>query len=131
MYLMGWAFFSAQLMRALEPCSVESVALVLRDDEVLRPLFEQYTGLRVVVCPITVQTDSRSFSTECHMGLRPTEGNEDASRAGFYPAVPISAVPPGGRPAHARKSVFKGALAPGIEDPALGSGTLAVITYLS
>jgi hypothetical protein len=64
MYLMGQAFFSAQLMRAFEPRSVESVALVLRDDEVLRPLFEQYTGLRVVVCPTTVQTDSRSFSTE-------------------------------------------------------------------
>ena len=40
MYLMGQAFFSAQLMRAFEPRSVESVALVLRDDEVLRPLFE-------------------------------------------------------------------------------------------
>ena len=64
MYLMEHAFFAAQLMRAFEPRSVESVALVLRDDEVLRPLFEQYTGLRVVVCPTTVQTDSRSFSTE-------------------------------------------------------------------
>ena len=40
MYLMGHAFFAAQLMRAFEPRSVESVALVLRDDEVLRPLFE-------------------------------------------------------------------------------------------
>ena len=53
MYLMGQAFFSAQLMRAFEPRSVESVALVLRDDEVLRPLFEQYPGLRVVVCPVS------------------------------------------------------------------------------
>jgi hypothetical protein len=64
MYLMGQAFFSVQLMRAFEPRSVESVALVLRDDEVLRPLFGQYTGLCVVVCPTTIQTDSRSFSTE-------------------------------------------------------------------
>jgi hypothetical protein len=55
MYLMGQAFFSAQLMRAFEPRSVESVALVLGDDEVLRPLFEQYPGMRVVVCPATVQ----------------------------------------------------------------------------
>ena len=51
MYLMGQAFFSAQLMRPFKPRSVESIALVLLDDTVLRPLFEQYTGMRVVVCP--------------------------------------------------------------------------------
>lgn len=54
MYLMGQAFFSAQLMQKFGPRSVESVALVLRDDEVLRPLFEQYAGMKVVVCPQSV-----------------------------------------------------------------------------
>jgi len=51
MYLMGQAFFSAQLLNRFNPRSVESVALVAEDDEVLRPLFEQYPGMRVVVCP--------------------------------------------------------------------------------
>ena len=49
--LMGQALFSAQLVLPFKPRSVESVALVLRDDAVLRPLFEQYPGMRVVVCP--------------------------------------------------------------------------------
>jgi hypothetical protein len=51
MYLMGQAFFSAQLMKRFNPRSVEPVALVAQDDSVLRPLFEQYPGMRVVVCP--------------------------------------------------------------------------------
>jgi hypothetical protein len=51
MYVMGQAFFSAQLMQRFNPRSVESVALVAQDDSVLRPLFEQYPGMRVVVCP--------------------------------------------------------------------------------
>ena len=51
MNVMGQAFFSAQLMRAFKPRSIESIALVAKDDFVLRPLFEQYPGLKVVVCP--------------------------------------------------------------------------------
>lgn len=51
MSLMGQAFFSAQLMQRFHPRSVESVALVTKDDDVLRPLFEQYPGMRVVVYP--------------------------------------------------------------------------------
>jgi hypothetical protein len=52
MYLMGQAFFSAQLMKQrFRPAAVESVALVAQDDAVLRPVFEQYEGMRVVVCP--------------------------------------------------------------------------------
>ena len=51
MYLMGQAFFSAQLMRRFHPRSIESVALVAKDDDILRPLFEQYPAMRVVVCP--------------------------------------------------------------------------------
>lgn len=58
MYLMGQAFFSAQLLRPFNPRSVKSVALVLRDDDVLRPLFEQYPGMRVVVCPPEAATGS-------------------------------------------------------------------------
>lgn len=64
MYLMGQAFFSAQLMQSFSPRSVESVALVLRDDEVLRPLFEQYAGMRVVVCPAAVEKDLEPLSAE-------------------------------------------------------------------
>ncbi|MCA1716187.1 MAG: hypothetical protein LC781_04755 [Actinobacteria bacterium] len=51
MYLMDQAFFSAQLIRAFGPSSVTSVALCNRDDSVLRPLFEQYPDMQVVVCP--------------------------------------------------------------------------------
>ena len=51
MYLMGQAFFSAQLLKRFEPRSIESVAIVTKDDAVLRPLFEQYEGMHVVVCP--------------------------------------------------------------------------------
>jgi hypothetical protein len=49
MYLMGQAFFSAQLMRRFKPRTVESVALVTQDDSELRPLLERYEGMRVVV----------------------------------------------------------------------------------
>lgn len=51
MYLMGQAFFSAQLIKRFNPRSVTSVALCSRDDTVLRPLFEQYPNMKVVVCP--------------------------------------------------------------------------------
>lgn len=64
MYLMGQALFSAQLMQLFSPRSVESVALVLRDDEVLRPMFEQYAGMRVVVCPVAFENDMQLLSAE-------------------------------------------------------------------
>jgi hypothetical protein len=51
MYLMGQAFFSAQLIQRFNPYSVASVALCNQDDAVLRPLFEQYPNIQVVVCP--------------------------------------------------------------------------------
>ena len=51
MYLMGQAFFSAQLLQRFQPRSVVSVALCSEDDAVLRPLFEQYPNMHVVVCP--------------------------------------------------------------------------------
>ena len=52
MYLMGQAFFSAQLLQCFKPRSVVSVALCSQDDSVLRPLFEQYPHMQVVVCPL-------------------------------------------------------------------------------
>jgi hypothetical protein len=51
MYLMGQALFSAELLKRFNPRSIESVAIVTKDDAVLRPLFEQYEGMRVVVYP--------------------------------------------------------------------------------
>jgi hypothetical protein len=51
MYLMGQVFFSAQLMKKFKPRSIEAVALVAKDDAVLRPLLERYKGMRVVVYP--------------------------------------------------------------------------------
>jgi hypothetical protein len=52
MYLMGQALFSAQLICRFMPRSVVSVALCSKDDSVLRPLFEQYPNMKVIVCPI-------------------------------------------------------------------------------
>ena len=52
MSLMGQAFFSAQLMLPFKPRSIVLVALCSVDDSVLRPLFEQYPNMRVVVCPL-------------------------------------------------------------------------------
>ena len=51
LYLLGQAFFSAQLIRRFHPRSIVSVALCSQDDAVLRPLFEQYPNMKVVVCP--------------------------------------------------------------------------------
>ena len=56
MSLMGHAFFSAQLIRRFNPRSVDSVVLCSQDDAVLRPLFEQYPNLKVVVCPLFKMT---------------------------------------------------------------------------
>jgi hypothetical protein len=64
MYLLGQAFFSAQLVRRFQPRSVESVALVAKDDDVLRPLFEQYPGMRVVVCPQEVLARAKETTKE-------------------------------------------------------------------
>ncbi len=46
MSVMGQTLFSAQLMQRLKPRSVDAVALVTKDDEILRPLLEQYPGMR-------------------------------------------------------------------------------------
>jgi hypothetical protein len=54
MYLMGQALFSAELLKRFNPRSIESVAIVAKDDAVLRPIFEKYEGMHVVVCPTEV-----------------------------------------------------------------------------
>ena len=51
MYLMGQAFFSAELLKRFNPRSIESVAIVTKDDALLRPIFEKFEGMRVVLCP--------------------------------------------------------------------------------
>jgi hypothetical protein len=51
MYLMGQACLSAQLIQRFNPRSVAFVALCNQDDTVLRPLFEPYPNMQVVVCP--------------------------------------------------------------------------------
>lgn len=51
MYLMGQTLFSAELVKRLNPRSIRSIALCARDDAVLRPLLEAYSGCEVHVCP--------------------------------------------------------------------------------
>jgi hypothetical protein len=51
MYLMGQTLFTAKLLEAFKPRSIESVALCAVDDIKLRPMLEAYAGCKVVVCP--------------------------------------------------------------------------------
>ncbi|MBJ6979257.1 hypothetical protein [Luteimonas sp. MC1895] len=51
MYLMGQALFSRDLVRALGPKSVMSVALCSASDRVLTPMLEAHENCHVVVCP--------------------------------------------------------------------------------
>jgi hypothetical protein len=51
MYLMGQTLFSIELMKRFRPRSIKSVALCTQDDEVLRPLLEQYPDIQVVIFP--------------------------------------------------------------------------------
>jgi hypothetical protein len=49
MYLMGQTLFSRDLVLRQGARSVESVALCTADDDLLRPMLEEYDGCRVVV----------------------------------------------------------------------------------
>ena len=49
MLLMGQCLFSRDLVRAMGPNSVRSVALCTRDDAVLRPLLQSHEGCEVVI----------------------------------------------------------------------------------
>ncbi|CAN5219106.1 hypothetical protein BH10ACI1_BH10ACI1_05770 [soil metagenome] len=49
MYLMGQTLFSAELMKKFNPKTILSVALVLQDDSILRPILEDYPNMKVVI----------------------------------------------------------------------------------
>lgn len=49
--LMGQTLFTAKLLEAFNPRSIESVALCAVDDMRLRPMLESFHGCKVVVCP--------------------------------------------------------------------------------
>jgi len=52
MYLMGQALFSQRLMyENYQPRLVTSIALCTQDDDVLRPMLEAFTDIRVVIAP--------------------------------------------------------------------------------
>jgi hypothetical protein len=69
--LMGRAYFAARLVERLRPQSVYSVALVARDDAVLRPLLEECGTMKVVVCP-----DLRAQAVEVGAALLDEEAGE-------------------------------------------------------
>ena len=69
--LMGRAYFSARLLDGFRPQSLYSVALVLRDDPVLRPLLEETRTMKVVVCP-----DPRTQPVEVGAALLDEEAAE-------------------------------------------------------
>jgi hypothetical protein len=50
MYLMGQAFFSAELMKRFNPRSIRSVALCEAHDSVLSPLLKKH-GIEIVIYP--------------------------------------------------------------------------------
>ena len=49
MPLMGQTLFSKMLVKKLKPKSVRSIALCIKDDEVLRPMLEKFTGCEVII----------------------------------------------------------------------------------
>jgi hypothetical protein len=51
MYLMGQAFFSAELMKRFNPKSIKSVALCEKYDAVLGPMIGKYPDIEVVIYP--------------------------------------------------------------------------------
>lgn len=59
MFIMGQAFFSAALLEAFKPRSIESIALVAHDDSVLGPIFRSHDRMRVVVCPEQIMIRAR------------------------------------------------------------------------
>jgi len=71
--LMGQVHFSARLVARLEPQSLYSVALVARDDRVLRPLLEEDRTMKVVVCP-----DLRTQPAEIGAALLDEDAGEPA-----------------------------------------------------
>jgi hypothetical protein len=71
MGLLGQALFSAELIKKyFHPRSVLTIALCSKDDVVLRPLFEKYPGMKVVVCPSElIPLKKKSHNLEKHNSL--------------------------------------------------------------
>jgi len=67
MYLMGQAFFSAELLKRYFPKSIKKVLICGKDDEVLNPICKQF-DLDIVVIP--ENEISNSFITS-HRPIRP------------------------------------------------------------
>ncbi len=85
MNVMGQALFSKHLLERFNPRSIESVALVAKDDSVLRPIFEKYEGMRVVVCPPeamfrAILPDPGPVTSDPVNSPGPVEGSDSASR---------------------------------------------------
>jgi hypothetical protein len=59
MNVMGQALFSRELMKRFGPASVRTLAIVVRDDSVLRPLAEEF-GIEVVIDPLGASVDSEA-----------------------------------------------------------------------
>jgi hypothetical protein len=51
MSLMGQTLFSAELIKSFKPSSVRSVAICTEDDDILRPMLEQFPGMEVIILP--------------------------------------------------------------------------------
>ena len=51
MSLMGQTLFSAELIKAFKPSIVRSVALCTMNDDILRPMLEQFPGMEVIILP--------------------------------------------------------------------------------
>ena len=49
MFVMGQCLFSKDLLMAMGPSNVRSIALCTQDDSVLRPLLESHEGCQVVI----------------------------------------------------------------------------------
>jgi hypothetical protein len=49
MYLMGQAFYSAELMRKFNPRKIRSVALCMKDDSELREIFLRHPEMEIVI----------------------------------------------------------------------------------
>jgi len=79
MYLMGQALFSAELLKRFNPRSIESVAIVTKDDAVLRSIFEKYEGMRVVVCPPEIAALAR------HAPISSSVSNHPIQRSRLLP----------------------------------------------
>lgn len=60
MSLMGQTLFSSELVKRLNPRSIQSIALCKGTDLVLQPLLEAHEGCKVVICPASLVVQKTS-----------------------------------------------------------------------